>query len=103
MNYKPSLKHDRFKRSRGGPSRWLSLGCAKCQNHILLYQKDGVGTLKRLYFDRIMEPKGIADKNRNLVCEKCQTVLGVPIIYAKEARLAYRLFIGTVEKKIYRS
>ena len=74
------------------------LSCEKCKNKIAIYQKDGSGILKRLYIDRIVEPKDHSDKN--LVCKKCKTLLGIRIIYAKETRPAYRLFAGAVEKKV---
>lgn len=77
------------------------LYCEKCKEKIFLYQKDGPGILKRLYFDRIKSSKNISKKN--LVCNKCKTVLGIPIIYQKEKRLAYRLFAGAVAKKIVKN
>lgn len=65
----------------------------------MVYQKDGPGILKRVYFDRIVFPTDLNEK-KNLECKKCKTVLGVPIIYEKENRLTYRLFVGAIEKKI---
>lgn len=70
---------------------------------ILLYQKDGLGILKRLYLDRIIIPLSLADGNKNLICKKCNALLGIPMIYQKEKRLAYRLFSGAVEKKIIKA
>ena len=61
------------------------------------YQKDGTGILKRLYLDRMIDYSTTSTK---LVCPKCKQVLGVRIIYKKEDRLAYRLFVGAVSKKI---
>jgi len=98
MDTKHSFKSDRFRKNRGGYSRWLLLSCEKCKNPIATYQKDGPGILKRLYVDRIVGPKGLAAKN--LTCKKCQTVLGVRTIYKKENRPAYRLFAGAVGKNI---
>lgn len=94
-----TFKSDRFKKNRGGYSRWLSLSCEKCKNQIMIYQKDGPGILKRIYLDRIVFPTDLSEK-KNLECKKCKTVLGVPIIYEKENRLSYRLFVGAIEKKI---
>jgi len=91
------FKNDRYKKNRGGHSRWLLLSCEKCQNKVAIYQKDGPGILKRLYLDRIVDIKDFSGKN--LVCKKCQAILGVKIIYKKENRSAYRLFVGAVEKK----
>lgn len=96
---KYKFKSDRFKKSRGGHSRWLSLSCGKCKSKLLVYQKDGPGILKRLYLDRIVFPKHVNEK-KTLICQKCQTVLGILSIYEKENRKAYRLFVGAIEKKI---
>ncbi|MEK7212972.1 MAG: hypothetical protein AAB678_00845 [Patescibacteria group bacterium] len=92
------FKNDKFKKSRGGYSRWLLISCAKCKTSLLRYQKDGPGILKRLYLDRIsdIEPK----QKSNLVCNKCKTIIGVPIIYEKEKRRAFRLFVGAIIRKI---
>ncbi len=98
MGKKFAFKNDKFKKTRGGYSRLLLISCEKCQAPILAYQKDGPGILKRLYLDRIVTPQLKAVNN--LVCKKCKTVLGLQIIYKKENRLAYRLFVGAVSKKI---
>lgn len=98
MSTKFVFKNDRFKKARGGYSRWLLISCEKCKNKILFYQKDGPGILKRLYLDRIIVSKNFSDKN--LTCKKCKTVLGARTIYKKENRPAYRLFVGAVGKKI---
>ena len=99
MNTKLSFKNDRFKKNRGGYSRWLSLSCEKCKNQIMIYQKDGPGILKRLYLDRIIFPYNLKGKEK-LECDKCKTILGIHTIYQKENRPAYRLFAGAVNKKI---
>lgn len=93
------FKNDKFKKSRGGYSRWLLLSCEKCKAPLLTYQKDGPGALKRLYLDRIENPK-FALLQKNLICRQCKNIIGISIIYEKEKRKAYRLFIGAIEKKI---
>jgi len=100
MSKKIAFKSDRFKKNRGGYSRWLLLSCEKCKNPVLLYQKDGPGILKRLYIDRIVVSKILAD--RNLTCKKCKKVLGIWTVYQKENRPAYRLFVGAIVKKIFK-
>jgi|SRR3989344_2513365 len=92
------FKKDKFRKSRGSYSRWLEIFCESCKKHILFYQKDGPGILKRLYIDQIVETRHNLAKN--LVCKKCKSILGVSNIYKKEKRLVYRLFVGAVNKKI---
>lgn len=100
MNKKfATFKNDKFKKNRGGYSRWLSLSCEKCKNHLFGYQKDGPGILKRLYLDRIISVPSLG-KKKDLECSKCKTILGILTIYKKENRPAYRLFAGAIEKKI---
>ncbi len=98
MSKKLAFKSDRFKKTRGGYSRWLLVSCEKCRTPLLVYQKDGPGILKRLYLDRIAMPQLQAETK--LICKKCKTVLGMPIVYQKEKRRAIRLFAGAIEKRI---
>ncbi len=90
--------NDRYKKDRGGYSRLLKISCYKCGEPICLYQKDGPGNLRRMYVDRITEPK-VSISNKDLTCSK-NHLLGVRIIYEKEDRLAFRLFVDSVIKKI---
>ena len=92
------FKNDKFKKSRGGYSRLLQISCQKCNSIICLYQKDGPGNLRRMYIDRIMEPK-VSVLRKDLTCQK-DHLLGVKIIYEKENRPAFRLFVDSVIKKI---
>lgn len=101
------LKNDRFKKNRGGYSRLLDISCEGCGQHLCFYQKDGPGMLKRMYFDRIYDSKEHSDlenlsilKLPQLICKNCGRLLGTPIEYKKEKRLAFRLFQGLVTKKI---
>ena len=107
---KIKFKNDSFKKARGGYSRLLDITCAKCGEHLLLYQKDGPGILKRMYLDRIYESELYAGLDKlalvkvpKLVCLSCKELLRVPYIYEKENRLAFRLFVGSVKKKIVKS
>jgi len=66
--------------------------------------------LKRLYLDRILgrtryaKLQGLSIKAvPQFVCPECRGHLGVPIIYRKEKRPAYRLFVGSVMKEIVNS
>lgn len=104
------LKNDQFKKTRGGYSRLLEISCAKCGNTICHYQKDGPGILKRMYLDRISNSDYYTGLENNplksipnLLCPKCQELIGTPYVYDKETRLAYRLFVGAISKKIIKS
>jgi hypothetical protein len=95
---KSIFKNDKYKKVRGGYSRLLKISCQKCDEHICLYQKDGPGNLRRMYIDRITDPK-VSITKKDLSCPKGH-LLGVKIIYDKEKRLAFRLFVDSVAKKI---
>ncbi len=94
------LKKDEYRKNRGGYSRFLNIFCNSCKTHLLLYQKDGPGELKRLYVDRILAPKISASKNGELTCHSCKKILGTFIMYEKEKRRAIRLYQGSIIKKI---
>lgn len=98
LNFK--FINDKYKKNRGGYSRLLDITCEKCGSHVCYYQKDGPGILKRMYLDRILD---INETKKELTCAKCKSHLGNKIIYEKEDRLAYRLFVGAVSKSIIRS
>ena len=74
---------------------------------IAMYQKDGAGSLRRLYLDRILSPRKLAtlenrrlDEIPKLTCPKCKEDIGVPHIYKKEKRKAFRLYQDALAKKI---
>lgn len=96
-----------YRKNRGGYSRFLNLYCEHCGNHVLLYQKDGPGPLKRLYLDRIFAPENLSNlqktkqKNlKNLECNSCRKLIGTPSMYNKEKRKAFILFSYSVIKKV---
>ena len=102
-----SLKHDKFRKSRGGYSRILEISCEKCGNFLAVYQKDGPGPLKRMYLDRIFSPKNLTNLQKIplkkipvFICPRCKQVIGIPFVYKKEQRLAFRLFEGSITKKV---
>jgi len=92
------LKNDKYKKVRGGYSRLLNISCQKCSEHICIYQKDGPGNLRRMYIDRISDAK-VSISKKDLSCQKGH-LIGVKIIYEKEKRPAFRLFVDSVVKKI---
>ncbi|MEI7765404.1 MAG: hypothetical protein WCI93_02340 [bacterium] len=95
------FKNDKYKKVRGGYSRLLKISCQKCLSHICNYQKDGPGNLRRMYLDRILEPN-VSILRKDFTCQKGH-LLGVKIIYEKEKRPAFRLFVDSVSKKIIKS
>ena len=91
-----SFKKDKYKSARGGYSRLLNVCCRKCWSVIVVYQKDGPGNLRRLYFDRIFSPEDLAglqtlsiENVPDLKCKKCNRILGTPYVYPKEKRNAF--------------
>ena len=102
------FKKDSYSRARGGSSEFLNIYCASCQTHVALYQKDGPGSLLRMYLDRIFAPPELSGLQLTvrskkempaLKCPKCQSFIGTPMVYELENRLAFRLNRGTFSKK----
>jgi len=98
---KSPFKNDTYKGARGGYSRLLTISCQKCGKTICHYQKDGPGNLRRMYIDRIINPK-VPIGRKDLSCSNSH-LMGVKIIYEKEDRLAFRLFVDSVSKKIVKA
>lgn len=104
------IQKDKYKKARGGRSRILDIRCEKCDTHLLFYQKDGPGPLKRMYNDRIIDPehivgleaKGLAGLDV-MRCSECKEMVAVPYIYKKEERPAFRVFQDAVRKVIVKS
>lgn len=90
--------NDKYRKSRGGYSRLLKITCEKCGSFVCHYQKDGPGNLRRMYCDRIFSAGNLL-LGKNLNCPKGHT-LGIKIIYKKEKRPAFRLFVDAITKKI---
>ncbi len=95
------LVSDKFRKARGGYSRLLNITCQKCDSIICRYQKDGPGNLRRMYLDRISEAKVVITR-KDFSCPKGH-LLGVKIIYEKEKRPAFRLFVDSVVKKLVKA
>ena len=79
----------------------LEISCEKCGSHVCDYQKDGPGNLRRMYIDRISNNK-VPLLGKNLSCSKGH-VLSIKIIYEKEKRLAFRLYVDALKKKIIKA
>ncbi len=94
---KLKLIHDKFRKMKGGCARLLRITCFACGTYVLTYQKDGIGRLLRLYFDRILEPPMEHSKSP-LVCPGCGKALGLPGMH-QSGRMAYRLIPGSFVKK----
>ena len=113
LTKKYELKKDQYRKARGGRSKLLILICVSCKNQLLIYQKDGPGILKRLYFDRIFSPPqlvalqnqfDVSEMNKidNLTCPHCKKLIGFAKLYEKENRLSFHLVPGSFSKKIYK-
>lgn len=90
-NYK--IKKDSYYKKRGGSAVILEIICAECKEIIFTYQKDGPGSLLRLYLDRIISEENYALTN-SIICE-CGNIIGHKFIYKSEKRTAYRLIKGS--------
>lgn len=108
---KHKTKKDKYYKARGGTAQFLDIFCSKCNAYVVLYQKDGPGNLFRLYIDRIFESdimenlQGIKNKSNlpTLKCSKCGNIIGIPMVYEREKRLAFRLIRGTTIKRRHKA
>ncbi len=104
-NPKLALKNDKYKKARAGYSKLLDVHCASCKCHLCCYQKDGLGVLKRMYLDRMVDHTFDSLTNKSIInlpqlrCPACKKLIGIPMIYKKEQRPAYRLLPGSITKK----
>ncbi|MBW2662011.1 MAG: hypothetical protein JRD93_08520 [Deltaproteobacteria bacterium] len=105
--YKHKRRRDRFYRSRGGTCQILEISCGACRAFRACYQKDGQGRLFRLYVDRLQiegmpRCRFLMKGDMPLLkCEKCGLIMGIPMIYKPEDRLAWRLVPGAwIAKRI---
>lgn len=89
------FRFDQFRTNRGGYARMLRIICQACGQFVCWYQKDGPrGPLRRMYVDRIIDVQGKAE-SRDFRCPNGH-VLGVKIVYEKEQRPAYRMFVDAI-------
>jgi hypothetical protein len=105
------FKMDAYLRCRGTPAL-ISISCAHCDKYLMVYQKDGPGPLLRCYLDRIHHPEPLENRQHDLFdkrhspvleCSHCKAVIGVPMIYKKENRPAYRMRKGLFKiKRLYK-
>jgi len=100
------IKKDQYRRARGGTSTIYEIHCAACSNPVMYYQKDGPGQLLRCYLNRIMYPKKLEDLHHdprikskkdmpNLNCTTCAQLIGKPMVYKLDNRLAFRMIRGS--------
>jgi hypothetical protein len=101
------MRKDKFRSARGGRSRLLRISCSGCETEILLYQKDGPGTLKRMYFDRIHAPErlvGLQHKDQKqlamLTCGACGRMIGVPTYTKKKRGMRSAVFQDAITKHV---
>jgi len=105
----PKFERDSAYKKRGGTAEWLLLKCGVCRTEQMFYQKDGQGSLFRLYLDRITSSDGLRpfsrtniDNIRALNCFSCEAIIGAPMIYQKDEhpRVAIRLVDSGVIKQV---
>jgi hypothetical protein len=101
------FKKDKYKSARGSYSRLMNLHCRVCDNFLAMYQKDGPGNLRRLYFDRIVLPKKLVGLEKKAIskvsilrCSKCKEDIGTPYVYKKENRKAFKVYQDAIVKKV---
>lgn len=94
------VKKDRYYQKRGGYHKIYNLLCPDCDNVAFVYQKDGKGALKRLYYDRIHTSHVVKVKDNIVHCANCQKMLGYDYIYPEESRPAIKLFVGSLLKRL---
>ena len=112
------IKKDRYyKKKKVAKVKIFDVLCAKCGQLVLIYQKDGIGYLKRCYFNRIIEPakyKSFANRGfypvrkksssngvndiGNLECE-CGQIIGAPAVH-RDGRKAFRMIRGKFRRRI---
>lgn len=103
---------DKYLQARGGKPHFLNIYCDHCGQHLLLYQKDNPGKLKRLYLDRIVAPSHLAELTEHpiedapqLRCPKCNRLIAIAELYDQEPRGVYLLLsfatINKVAKGVY--
>lgn len=88
-------------------SRSLNIFCSQCKEFVLRYQKEGSGSLIRIYLKSITEPKRFKEYKHTkfkteippLDCPKCQKKLGTPTIHVSGNRPAYQMIKGSFFKK----
>lgn len=98
---------DEYLDSRGGKPHFLNLYCDHCGQHLLLYQKDNPGKLKRLYLDRIVAPKRLSELNLQSIhdvpdfrCSNCNRLIAVAEKYDQEPRKVHLLLSYATINKI---
>ncbi len=95
-----NLSKGEYIKATKGALQILDLRCSYCNHLNVVYQKDEPGRLIRCYIDRIISPyisqPEHMTKNMlpHLSCLKCGKLLGIPMLYEKEKRLAYRMVPG---------
>jgi len=89
-------------------SRIFQIYCSKCGSEVCVYQKEGAGNLLRIFLNKIISPNNMVEMFKTiktkrdlhgLKCPSCGELIGVPMIYDKDNRLAFRLIPNKIIKK----
>lgn len=105
MKIQVKIKHDRFSAKGGESSKVLDIVCRRCNNIVLVYQKDGQGPLLRCYLDRIIYPETYKKLRRfrsvrgvpRLSCNDCDAIMGKPVRYWSTTGQAHRLAFKMIQ------
>ena len=85
---------DKYSKVRGGRSKFVHIHCVGCDEILFSYQKDGPGSLKRCYLDRISEAHVKIAESSKIECIKCNKDIGYPMLYKKENSPAFKMLWG---------
>ncbi len=116
-NLNISIQRDKYSERREGKSNVYEIACANCDTPLMIYQKDGKGSLIRCYVDRIFAIDNIEGLNKdedesnpevdlnqinNITCNNCHTLIGTSMIYKPEKRPAFHMIKGAFSRKPYK-
>ena len=95
---KKLFTYDRYPHGRP-VSKKVEIKCINCTAIQFSYQKEGNGTLEKLFLDLILDNNQIKN-NQKLVCAQCDKILGTKFSHGPANRLAFKLYPGSIYYKV---
>ncbi|MBP9817348.1 hypothetical protein KBC75_01150 [Candidatus Shapirobacteria bacterium] len=95
---KKLFTYDRYPQGRP-TSKKVEIKCINCATTQFIYQKDGSGTLEKLFLDLILDNPQVKN-NQKLICPSCEKVLGTKFSHGSVNRLAFKLYPGSIYYKV---